>query len=417
MGRTVIIGGGIIGLLTAYELQQRGEKVTVLDKGELGRGSSEGNAGWITPSLSGPVPAPGLIPTSLRWMLHRDSPLYIKPSAVPQLAPWLLGFWRHCNARDYEAGLRATAELGAPTMELYDALKAKGVKFEMHQTGLLFACLSPESISHVTHDVGAMREFGYEDPPLILGKNDLHDFEPTLSPAVQAGVWVKEERHVRPETLTGGVAEWLDERGVELHTATEVCGLRRRGRRVTTVETRVGELEADQVLIAAGAWSGQVAKLAGFRLPITAGKGYNMTLYDPKMEAKHAIYVVEKRIAVSPFNGAIRMSGTMELSGINTYLDQRRVGAIRSGANRYFGKWERGSRETTWTGMRPMAPDGLPVIGKAPGYDNLWVASGHAMMGISLGPATAQVTADLMTSGSTRMDMQPFDPSRFGLIG
>lgn len=412
MSRAIIVGGGVIGLLTAYELHRRGTEVTVLDRGDFGMAASSGNAGWVTPSLAGPVPAPGLVLTSLKWMLDRNSPLYIKPSAVPRLAPWLFQFWRHCNERDYQAGLHATARFSLPTMGLLDDLVKNGVEFEMHETGLLFGVLNLPYMDHILEDLEVMEQYGYSSPVILRGK-DLRDFEPGLTGVVKAGVWVKEERHVRPETLTSGLVAWLTERGVELKSGVEVTGFRRRGREVTGVETRLGTLEADQVLIAAGAWSGRIARMAGVPLPMTAGKGYNITVQNPALKLEHAMYFSEVRIAVSPFESALRVSGTMELSGINTILDERRVEAIRRGANRCLGDWERGTSETTWTGMRPMTPDGLPVIGRAPGYENLFLATGHAMLGVTLAPVTAVATADLMCCGSTEFDLAAFDPARF----
>src|SRR5690606_12347931 len=199
----------------------------------------------------------------------------------------------------------------------------------------------------------------------------------------------------------------------EMRSGVEVTGFRRRGRQVTAVETRIGTFEADQVLIATGAWLGKTAKLAGVRIPMTAGKGYNATVTNPELKLQHPLYLVDVRVAVSPFENALRISGTMELSGINTNLDPRRVDAIRRGANRYISGWDKGTSQTTWVGMRPMVPDGLPVIGRAPGYENLFIAGGHAMVGISLGPSTGAVVADLMTTGQCETDLSPFDPARF----
>jgi D-amino-acid dehydrogenase len=412
MGSTVVIGGGAIGLLAAYELQRRGVDVTVVDKGDFGQACSAGNAGWVTPSLSDPVPAPGLVRTSLRWMMSDDSPLYIRPSAVPAMAPWLYRFWRHCNAASFNRGMRATVRFAQPTMRLYDALRENGVTFEMHQTGLLLAAMHRDYLEHMADLLEVMQDFGYQEPEELSG-SELRDFEPALSGEVVAGLWVREERLVRPETLTAGLVQWLDERGVTLRSGVEVTGLRRGNGGVTQIDTSEGSLDADAVLIAAGAWSGNVARLCGLKLPMQAGKGYNVTVQDPELKLKHATYLPEVKVACSPFDGALRISGTMELSGVNTSFDPRRVEAIRRGADRCLPGWNRGSGETTWSGMRPMLPDGLPAIGRAPGFDNLFLATGHAMLGITLGPATADAIATLMTTGENEAELKPFDPGRF----
>ncbi len=413
MSKTVIIGGGAIGLLTAYELHRRGVEVTVIDKADFGRGCSEGNAGWVTPSLSDPVPAPGLLATSLKWMIKRDSPLYVRPSSIPTMAPWLYRFWRNCNEASFNQGMRATARFARPTMKLYDALVENGVEFEMHETGLLFGAMDPEYLEHLADLLDMMLEFDYQ-PPVELSGRELQEFEPALSDVVTAGLWVREERHVRPETLSAGLVQWLDERGVDLRPGVEVNGLRKGNGGITHVETFEGAIEADSVLIAAGAWSGQVARLAGVDLPMQAGKGYNITVRNPELTLQHATYFSEVRVACSPFNGALRVSGTMELSGVNTTFDPRRLEAIRKGADTCIPHWERGSGETTWVGMRPMLPDGLPAIGRAPGFDNLFLATGHAMLGITLGPVTASAIATLMTTGNNEAELIAFSPARFG---
>lgn len=417
MTRVIVVGGGVVGLAAAFELRRRGAEVTVLDKGKFGEGSSYGNAGWITPSLSAPVPAPGLVIDSLKWMLSRDSPLYIKPTAIPQLAPWLFRFWRHCNPKDYQAGFEATIRLGEDSMERYDALVAAGVDFEMHQTGLLYAYMDLDYMARAVDELMQLQEIGYQ-PPVIMHGKELHDFEPSLTAQITSAAWVREERHVRPESLTAGLVRWLENAGAELRSHSEVTGFRQHRGTVQAVDTQDETLEADQVLIAAGAWSGQVAKLAGVQIPMQAGKGYNITIQNPEAKVNHSMYFPEARIACTPFDHALRIAGTMELSGINAILDTRRVDAIRRGADRAIRNWSRGTGETIWAGMRPMTPDGLPVLGLAPKHDNLFLATGHAMMGVSLAPSTGAVIADLMCNGTARMDLSPFDANRFErLIG
>ena len=414
MGTTAIVGGGVIGLLAAYELHRRGIDVTVIDKSDFGAACSAGNAGWVTPSLSGPVPAPGLVATSIKWMMDRHSPLYIRPSALPALAPWLFQFWRHCNAREYHSGLMATARLAEPVMGLYDALAEQGVEFEMHRTGILFAVLNPGYLTHIADDLKIMRQFGY-GAPVELNGSELRDFEPELTNTLKAALWVPEERHIRPGTLTAGLVRWLTRAGVKLYSGVKVTGIRRDGSTVRAIETLDGALEVDQLLIAAGAWSGEIARLAEINLPMQAGKGYNITVNEPQLKLNHAIYFSDARIACSPFDGALRVSGTMELSGVNTTFDPRRVDAIRHGADRCLGDWSRGSGETTWVGMRPLTPDGLPVIGRAPEVENLFLATGHSMLGITLGPSTALTVAEMMTTGKSSIDLSAFDPARFWL--
>lgn len=410
--QTVIIGGGTIGLLSAYELRRRGRSVVVIDKGEPGQGASAGNAGWITPSLSGPVPAPGIVAQSIRWMLRPDSPLYIRPASVPRMLSWLISFWRHCGERYYRAGFTALAEFNRTTMRDFDALKAAGLDFEMHSDGLLFVCQEEKTIQRLMREFNELAAYDFGEPVHYTREETL-DLEPALQPVVKGSVWMPRERHVRPESLNAAVLDWLRRNGVDVRTGTKVTRLALQKGRVRGVETTQGFVEAEQVLIATGAEAAELARQADFYLPMQAGKGYSITVDDPVLKLGRPMYMEEVRVAVSPYNGALRIAGTMELSGVNNVLDSRRVEAIRRGATRFLGDWEAGKSSRAWVGMRPMLPDGLPAIGRAPGYDNLFVASGHAMLGITLGPTTAVAIAQLMNEEPLEFNLKPFDPGRF----
>ena len=432
MGRTVVIGAGIIGLACAYELRRRGEDVVVLDKSEPGAAASAGNAGWITPSLSGPVAAPGIVRQSVKWILRPDSPLYMRPRADAMFLSWLLSFCRHCTERAYQAGLDAVATLNAQTMTLYDALVADGVRFEMRRQGVLFAFLSRTALEHAAADLDRMRSHGYGIARHLTGP-EARDLEPILSSAVLGGIVVDEERHVRPESLTAGLVARLVEMRATIRAGLEATGFRTprassmvpaqnkstlshntaSAGTVRAVTTANGSIEADRFVIAAGAWSADLTRKLGFRLPMQAGKGYSITLLGAAPRIGRPLYLDEARVAVSSFDGAFRLAGTMELSGINTHLDQRRVEAIRRSADRYLVNWRHGSHEDIWVGMRPLTPDGLPVIGAVPGYNNVYLATGHAMLGITLAPATAAALAGLMLEGTSTVDLRPFEPARF----
>lgn len=420
MGRVVVVGAGVIGLWCAYELRRRGAAVTVLDKGPE-ESCSTGNAGWVTPVLSEPLPAPGLVSTSLRWMLRSDSPLYIRPAAVPALAPWLYRFWRHCNPRDYEAGMEALAGLNRRTMALYDALAADGVSFEMRRAELLLVFLERRNAEHLLAGLAPLERLGYPAPRL-LDKDELRDVQPGLAADAAAGILAPGERLVRPESLLQGLRERLAALEAEMMLNAQVTGFRRRGAQVTAVETGAGAIEADQVLVAAGAWSGGVCAKLGLPLPVQAGKGYSLT-YErgagpgagagPGGGPRRMLYLYEVRVAYSPFASGFRLAGTMELSGINQRLEPRRVEAIRLGAARFLGGAGLDGEGRPWVGMRPITPDGLPLLGRLPGTDNAFVATGHGMLGVTLAPATAAAVADLMTGREPGTELRPFDPGRF----
>lgn len=412
MSKVVIIGGGVIGLSTAWELHRRGDEVVILDSRSAGMAASAVNAGWVSPAM-GPVPAPGLVTQSLKWMLNPESPLYIKPRLNTNFIAWLYRFWRACNGPAYEAGLEATGALGRGTMEIMDRWVDEGIDFEMHEYGLLYAFREAAEMEAELKAFETWATYDYAQPQPLYG-DDLLAKEPVLSNELTAGFLVKEERTVQPITLTKGLINKLQSVGVEIRNGAPVVDIEVSQKRVTAVRTPSERIEADHVLIAAGAWTGAIGKMAGAKLPIEAGKGYGLDFTPAPVKPQSSIYLPDARIAISPFDQGIRLSGTMELSGISDTVTARRVGAIQKGGKQYLKGFPQDAEPSqVWAGMRPMAPDGLPVMGTVKGFSNLSVASGHAMLGITLAAVTAVHMAELISSGSTPDVLKPFSPDRF----
>lgn len=413
MSQVVVIGGGVIGLSAAWELSRRGADVTVLDAREPGTAASAVNAGWVSPSLAGPVPVPGLVKTSLKWMLNPESPLFIKPRLDPSFLKWLYRFWRSCQLDKYEAGLEATAVLGQRTMELMDDWVAQGIEFEMHRTGILFAYRTLEEMERDLTAFQHVTPHGYAQPTPLYG-DDLRHAEPVLGPRMLGGYHVKEERTVQPVSLVQGLVRKLREVGVTVRAGSPVVDLDTSGGRVVAVRTPTERIEAENVLLAAGAWSRQVARMAGANIPIEAGKGYGLDFRPAPVTPKSSIYLHEDRVAVSPFDDGLRLSGTMELSGLSEQFTQRRIDAIHKAGKRLLEGWPRETNPAhVWTGMRPMAPDGLPVLGAVPGFGNFYVASGHAMLGVTLAAVTGVQMAELIATGRPSDVLRPFRADRF----
>lgn len=412
MRGTLVVGAGVVGLCCAYALARRGERVRVVDRGEPGAGCSAGNAGWIVPTMAAPLPAPGVPRQALRWLLRPDAPLALRPARVPGLVPWLWRFLRRCNARDHARGLAAVARFGRHTMELFDALAADRVTFEMHRAGVLFAFLDRRELVHAREGLRQVARLGYP-APVELDAAAARAEEPLLTREVVGALWVEGERHVRPESLVDGLLRRLRELGVEVRAGVEVVGWRASGGRVQAALTPQGELTADRFVVAAGAWSGRLLRPLGVPLPLIAGKGYSLTVLDPRAQPRRPLYLEEARVACSPFRGALRLAGTMELTGLDESLDARRLEAIRRGARRYLQGWEEGRGVVAWAGLRPLLPDGLPAIGLLPGYANCAVATGHGMLGVTLAPATAEAVAALLLDGRRPAGLDPFDPARF----
>jgi len=417
----VVVGGGVVGLCCALALERRGAAVTLVDAGPREAAASHVNAGWIVPTLAEPVPAPGLVGQSLRWMLRPDSPLFIAPRLDPAFLRWLLAFWRACNGPAHRAATEATAALGARTMALFDDLRAAGVAFEEHRDGLLFAYRDPAALHHDHTGLETLRPFGYPIPPLLAGA-EARALEPALADAVVGGFWLERERSVRPASLVAGLLTRLQVGGTELRLGETVVGLEATDGSVRSVVTDRGTIAAETVVVAAGAWTPRLVGPLGIKAPIEAGKGYSIDFAPPPplpSPIRRPIYLHESRVAITPLTGMLRLAGTMELSGLNARVRPERVAALARRTGEAVRGWPAsvatdGPGVRVWVGPRPLTPDGLPLIGWAKGYRNLALATGHAMLGLTLAPATAEAIADLVCTGRAPEEIRPFDPGRFG---
>jgi D-amino-acid dehydrogenase len=409
----VVVGAGVIGLATTYFLMQEGLSVTVVDRRQPGTGCSFGNMGWVCPSLAGPLPSPGVVRSSLFGMLDGSSPLYIKPSEIIHMWPWLLSFWRHSSAAHYAAGLKANLWLNRNTLALYDQWVADNVSFEMHQQGLLYVFRDAKAWHHKLETASQVTEYGFPAPKPV-DREELRDLEPDLAPEVVGGILLPAERHVRPDSLAAGLVARLQKAGVEFLTGVEVDALLADRAGIRSLRAGGVQLEADVYVLAAGVDTAGLAKQLGLTLPIIAGKGYSLTIDKPNLTVRHPLYLGDTKVAVSPYRDTLRIGGTMEFSGPNTRIDMRRVNSIRRASALYFRTPPAGADVAIWAGMRPMTPDGLPVIGKAPRYGNLFIASGHGSDGVFMAPATGSLLRDLIMGRPCPPEARAFDPGRFG---
>lgn len=417
--KVAVIGGGVIGLLSAYALRRRGVEVVLVDRARFGSGCSHGNAGWICPSISTPVPNPALRGGALLGLLRAGSPLYISPTAAPSMAPWLWMFWRSCAAEVYERGASALLSMAADACDRYRSLADDGVEFELHQDGLLMIFDSRDALED---ELDLLARTDYQ-PVRRLSPEQLRDLQPGLRAGTAGGLHVLSECHVRAEQLCAGLAESCRAMGVETRCdfAVEALEIDSDGGRLraTAIRGPAGRVEADAFVIATGAEAGSLAARCGTRLPLQAGKGYSITVEQPALDVPRPLYLAERKLAVTPFAGGLRISGTMELSGINTRLDPRRLGNIRRAAARSLPGALQGAAQHEWVGMRPMTPDGLPVMGRLPQTGNVYVNSGHQMLGITLAPVAGEAIASaiLDLAPPPNVDLAAFAPDRFGSSG
>ena len=433
--RVGIVGGGIVGLCTAHYLKKLGADPVIIESSTLGSGCSFGNAGWVFPSKSTPLAKPGLTVQSLKWMLRRDSPLHIKPSSLPALAPWLMRFRSFCNHADQVRGIAAFAAINAVTMERYDELAADGMQFEYSESGLLMAFRDFDEAEATRKEIelvaaaGASSGSGSGATPgtasgatsgtasrasscQALNETELYEREPMLRPGFRFGLFLDEGRHVRPESVTGGLGSLLRASGIEIHQGATAIGFKSERQRVTAIMTSQGDLEVDAVVLAAGAYTGTLSRMLGCPIPLIAGKGYSVTIEQPTNQLRQPLLLGDGLIGLSPFKGALRFAGTLELSGVDNRMDGARVRSIRRHVSRGLDIPEASEGGRAWMGMRPMVPDSLPVIGKLPSRENAYVNTGHQMSGITVGPSSAWALAGLMLEGRPGVELEAFSAER-----
>ncbi len=409
----VVVGGGVVGLATAFHLRRRGAEVTVLEADHVGAGASWGNAGWLVPVLSAPLPGPGMIRAAVRSLLDADGAFYLAPSQVLRLAPWLARFARASSRRRYLEGLRATARLAERAVDAFDELAAEGVVFDMRADDLVFACLDGSKAGQTLAELAPMRAYGCGVPETVEDGDALRLVEPALAPAVEAGFVVNGGRAVRPASLLAGLTERLRAMGVAVQEGARVTGFDHHADQVTGVRTNDKAYAAGAVVLATGAWTGMLTRRLGAPIPLQAGTGYSLSV-EPRVPPRTSLYLVEAKAGTALHdNGRLRIAGTMALSGIRPRPDRRRLEALVRSVRPYLHKWEPDSESESWSGMRPMTPDGVPLIGVLPTARNVYLNTGHGMLGVTLAAVSASELATLILDGVTSDLIAPFTPARF----
>ena len=413
--RIVVVGGGVAGLATGYFLRRGGAEVAVLDAGRMGSGASAGNAGWVCPAQAGPLPAPGVTAYGIRSLMSPGSALYFSPGHLPRMASWLLRFAARCNARDHRRGTMDLARLGGRAFELMERLDADGVEFELHRLGFVVAARERETVAEFAAGLQPLRELGFDIPGRILEGRELYELEPALAPATTAGVRIEQHWHVHPSSLMDGLAARLETMGAELHEGVTVTDLGHGNGRVREVRTDGATFTADAVVLAAGAWSPRLARTLGLRLPVQAGKGYSFELRTEHLP-RQALLLLEPHVGCSPFGDRLRIAGTMEFSGVNTRIDRRRVDSILEGASGMLRGLEAPRLENVWTGMRPIAPDGLPIVDRVPGRENVYLATAYSMLGMTIGVPAGEALAEMILTGRRPAALERFGAARFSKL-
>ena len=406
----------MVGLACAWELRRRGADVVVVERGRVGVGVSRGNTGWVSPSFTYPLPAPGMVREGFRQLLGGGEAFVLRPSLDPSWVRWLWSFRRSCSPARFDAGVRALLALNRRTLELFDAYRDAGVAFEMHSVGLVVAARTTEGLDLYRRSFRRLRELGYEGGEIdVLDAAALVALEPALDPGVVvAGLHARVDRFVRPEELTAGLAERLRSDGVEIREDCELNVLERRDGGWALNVGPGDRLEAQRVVVAAGLPTAPLLRRHGVRVPLMPARGYSVTIAGRGTPPRHALYLAEAKLGLSPFDGGVRVAGVFELGARGTDPAPGVGERLLAAARPYLAGWrpEPDGPVEAWAGLRPATPDGLPLIGALPDADGVFLATGHGMLGVTLAPATADLLAPLVLEGRAAPELAPFDPAR-----
>jgi D-amino-acid dehydrogenase len=410
--RIVIIGGGVIGLSAAAACAARGHQVTVLEADPERRGASLGNAGMVVPSHFIPLAAPGMVALGLKWMWNPESPFYIEPRADWGLVAWAWRFWSSATREHVARSAPLLRDLHMASRVLYAQLAAES-DFGLVRQGVLMLCASGHTLEEEAATAGQARELGV--PADVLNPSEVAALDPAITMAVAGGVHYPQDCHLDPSRYVAALEARLQAAGATLNWSARVTGWRRRGAGLAAVATSQGDIEGDEFVLCGGAWSDDLVRDLGVRLPMQAGRGYSVTVPDPVQLPALCSILTEARVAVTPMGSSLRFGGTMEITAKDSPPRPRRVAGILKAVPDYFPAF-RGvelSHLPFWSGLRPCSPDGLPYLGRSMAANNLTVATAHAMMGLSLAPATGEIVSQLIDGEPPSIDLQLLNPDRW----
>jgi D-amino-acid dehydrogenase len=407
-----VIGGGVVGMCSAYYLQRAGHRVTIIDQGDMRSGCSFGNAGMIVPSHFIPLAAPGMISKGVRWMFNSSSPFYVRPRLNRALLAWGWAFYRNATKRKVAKAAPVLHALSLFSKDCYKDM-ARDVAMDLKERGLMMLFRRKETGDEENEMVEMAHELGMEAK--VLSAPEVQDMEPNVKVQALGGIFFPGDAHVTPSSMMNALRERLVSHGVTLLTGEAVTGFDIHQRTVRAVFTRQEKHSFDEIVLATGAWSQEVASRLNLNLPMQAGKGYSFTLKNVGPSVTIPTIFLDDRVAVTPMGNDLRFGGTMEIGGINHDIDTNRVKGIVDAIPRYYPDMNVSMPDggAIWHGLRPCSPDGLPFIGRAQSIRNLIVAAGHGMMGISLGPGTGKLVAEIAEEKQTSVDLGALRSDRF----
>jgi D-amino-acid dehydrogenase len=407
------VGGGVIGLACGYYLAKSGRRVTVIERdSSLLSGCSEGNAGMVVPSHFIPLAAPGVIGQGLKWMLDPKSPFFLRPRLDLDLMRWIWLFYRHANQGHVKRSEGLLRDIGLESRRLHQQL-AESENFELVQRGLLMLCQSEKGLEEEAEVAEAAQRLGLNAN--VFARDRLKEFEPDCSVDALGGVWFEQDCHLDPmdfvsalrKSITAHDGVFLEDRVVDfVREKDQVVGVRTSGG---------NEAVADRIVLAGGVVSTELARMLDLRLPMQGGKGYSLTLKEPRKALRLCSLLKEGRVAVTPMGDTLRVAGTMEICGTDTSLSPGRLQGIIESFCRFYPDFQPDdfSGVDPWIGLRPCSPDGLPYLGQLSRQSRVLIATGHSMMGLSLAPVTGMLCEKLIAGEASPIDLGALSPERF----
>ncbi len=406
-----VVGAGMVGLATGWFLQESGAQVTVYERDHIAAGASWGNAGWLTPSLTAPLPEPAVLRYGLRAVLSPRSPVYVPLRADARLLQFLARFTRNSTPGRWRKGMAAYVPLNERALEAFDALAAGGVPAATHRASPFLALYRTERERRgLLAELQAIRDSGQSD--VLFGQltgEQARALEPTLTDRVGAGVQLYGQRYLDPPAFVRALAQAVRERGGQVLEGTGVRGLRDAPQGVV-LDLGDSERRHDAVVVATGAWLERLTRPFGVRQPVQAGRGYSFSVPVDRMPTG-PLYFPQQRVALTPLGGRLRVAGMMEFRRPDAPLDPRRIDAVVDAVRPFLAGVDLDDRQDEWVGSRPVTGDGLPLLGRT-ASERVFVAGGHGMWGIALGPVTGMLVAEAVLKGETPEALRPFDPLR-----
>ncbi|GAA4275516.1 NAD(P)/FAD-dependent oxidoreductase [Aquimarina mytili] len=412
MKKVIIIGGGIIGLCSAYYLNKEGHQVTIIDQSSMDFGASYVNAGYLTPSHIIPLAAPGVMKKGLKWMFNPSSPLFIKPRLNADFLRWSWAFNKSCSIKNVERSITAIKDINIMGRDLYSDIKQQeSFKFQLERKGLLMLCQTEKMLEEEIRVANIAKKEGL--PVKELSLSELEHIEPNVQYNAKGAVLYECDGHTTPHIFMEEMKTYLVNSGVTFYKNEKVHDIILDGEKISALHTKGNIHKADEFVLAAGSWSSILSKKLGIKLLLEAGKGYRINS-ERNLGITMPTILAEAKVAITPMQGFTRFAGTMEIAGINHKINKVRVEAIANATQKYYPNIEISEQEknNAACGLRPVSPDGMAYIGKSSKCKNLTVATGHAMMGWSMGPATGKLVSEIISNKKTSLNLDAFHPDR-----